>query len=225
MNTALGNVLVMCAAVYSYLLSEGAVDCRVLDAGDDCCVIGEEETITQLAANLSKWFDRIGLIMKVEPIVTRLEHVSFCQTSPVYDGATWRMVRDPRVSCTKDACVLDPRHLGSNLKYYFHEIGTCGLALTGGLPVLQEYYTAMLRGTENHTSRRGRFNDLEDTGFFRLATRMHERYRVVTDEARASFAAAFGIVPDLQRELEAAYASLRVEDWPVALDEVPRQQI
>jgi len=37
---------------------------------------------------------------------------------------------------------------------------------------------------------------------------MHEKYRLVTDAARVSFYNAFGVVPDLQRELEQLYKTL-----------------
>jgi hypothetical protein len=204
MNTAMGNILVACATVYSWLDSLAMVKkVRVLDAGDDCMIFGEAADIERIAPTLQPWFAKLGLIMKVEPLVYTLEQVSFCQTQPVYDGSGWRMVRDPHVSLSKDSCVLRRCQL-QNLTSHFIGIGDCGLALTGGLPVLQEYYMALGAGK---ACSRPVDEELENSGFFRLARGMVARYRPVTDDARHSFWRAFGIPPDLQIELEQHYRS------------------
>lgn len=213
MNTAVGNILVACAGVYEWLRSVNLhKKTRVLDAGDDCCIIGEAADIVAAAPTLQPWFDQLGLIMKVEPLVYVLEQVSFCQTQPVYDGLSWRMVRDPRVSLTKDAIVLQRQHL-TNLKAYFASIGQCGLSLTSGLPVLQEYYTAMGAGKAEKS--RPVDESLAGSGFFMLSRRMQGSYRPVTDEARVSFWRAFGIPPSLQIELEDHYRRCEVPDGVV----------
>jgi hypothetical protein len=206
MNTAVGNIILACAGVYGFLHSLGLhhTVC-VLDAGDDCVIIGERAIIESMAPKLQPWFEsNLGLIMKVEPLVDVLEQVSFCQTQPCYDGQTWRMVRDPRVSLTKDATVIHANYV-SDLKNYLSMIGKCGLSLTSGLPVLQEYYTAM--GPENGLS-----TPVDEvfagSGFYRLAKGMRAQHRLVTDEARVSFWRAFGIPPDLQLSLEKHYREL-----------------
>jgi hypothetical protein len=219
MNTAMGNILVACAGVYAWLESQGSLSkVRVLDAGDDCCIIGEDVDIRRLAPTLQPWFSQIGLIMKVEPLVDVLEQVSFCQTSPVYDGHAWRMVRDPRVSFSKDACILYSRYL-RDLTSYCSAIAYAGCSLTSGLPVLQEYYTAMGAGKALSPPDD---EQLLDTGFFRLAKGLTPRRRLVTAEARVSFWRAFGIVPTLQVELEARYSKQGLPDPVAETGEVER---
>lgn len=220
MNTAMGNIIIACASVYAWLHSQGVErKCRVLDAGDDCCIIGEAEVIEKIAPTLQPWFAQIGLIMKVEPLVDVLEQISFCQTSPVYDGRQWRMVRDPRVSLSKDSCVIHQRYL-LDLKSYYASIGDCGMSLTGGLPVLQEYYRALGAGK---VCPKPVDEYMAGTGFFRLASGMREGYRLVTDDARVSFWRAFGIPPDLQLALEAHYRSWTLpHDLTVRDDEVDK---
>jgi hypothetical protein len=209
MNTAMGNILVMCGAVYAFLNSVGMLSkVRVLDAGDDCVIIGEEGDINILTPRLSPWFLQLGLVMKVEPLVYTLERVSFCQTQPVYDGESWRMVRDPRISLSKDVAILHQAQALS-LRSHCSAIGDCGLSLTSGLPVLQEYYSA-LGGKSG--PKRPVDPTLLDSGFFQLARGMQARYRPVTDEARVSFSRAFGIVPDLQVSLEDYYRGVGVPD-------------
>jgi hypothetical protein len=205
MNTAMGNIEIMCGAVYAFLRAYGMLKrVRVLDAGDDCVLIGEASDMQFLETQLGPWFLQLGLIMKVEPLVYTLERVSFCQTQPVYDGLSWRMVRDPRVTLTKDVTVLHQRQV-TDLSNQLSAIGDCGLSLTAGLPVLQEFYVALGAGKGRH----GPIDPtLVESGFFQLARGMHGRYRLVTDAARVSFCRAFGIVPDLQLALEEHYRSL-----------------
>lgn len=221
MNTALGNVLVACAAVYAFLKSNCALGVRVLDAGDDCMLIGERADINRITPLLPEFFSRLGLVMKVEPSVDILEQVSFCQTSPVYDGVAWRMVRDPRVTLTKDSSLVNHAHL-QHLRDYLQQVGSCGLSLTGGLPVLQDYYRSMCGSRSGSVTIRDQH--LLDSGFYRLSVGMREQYRPVSDVARVSFCRAFGIVPDLQVALERYYQGL-VPPVTVTLDEVERVRL
>jgi hypothetical protein len=47
-----------------------------------------------------------------------------------------------------------------------------------------------------------------DSGFYRLSIGLLVESSIITDAARLSFALAFGIVPDLQVELERYYDNL-----------------
>lgn len=221
MNTAVGNVLVVCAVVHAFLESEGVLKkVRVFDAGDDCCLMGEKPVMQRLSLSLSAFFDKFGLVMKVEPLVTVLEQISFCQTNPVYDGVKWRMVRDPRVTFTKDATILYKHHL-LHLTDYTQCIGDCGLALTGGIPLCQDYYKCM--GGRSGVGASTTDEQLQGSGFFRLARGMREHYRPVTVDARVSFTRAFGIMPDQQINLEAYLSTLQLPvDGGTLVQEVQR---
>jgi len=210
MNTALGNCLIMCAVVYALLAKHGMAGGKrtrvaLFNNGDDCVLMGEERDIALLTGDVKAHFQAFGLVMKVEEVVRTLEKVSFCQTQPVYDGAAWRMCRDPRCVLSKDLYVTDRVCAMQHLSTQLHAIGECGLSLTGGLPVFQEFYSALIAH-----GRRGKAVDhnFRESGFVRLAHGMHEKYRLVTDAARVSFYLAFGIVPDLQCEIEQLYKSL-----------------
>jgi len=206
MNTAMGNCLLMCAMVYTLLdregMAQGSRRVRLLNNGDDCVLIGEHADILSLLPKISAFFTELGIIMKVERVVRRLEEVSFCQTQPIYDGTSWRMVREVRNSLTKDALILDSLHATRFLRNQLAAIGECGLALTGGMPILQSYYKALCRNGEKGGRVSAAFYD---SGFYRLSKGLKARERVVTSEARVSFHAAFGITPDLQVALERYY--------------------
>jgi hypothetical protein len=212
MNTAMGNCLIMCALVYGLLRKLGLASCNrakvhLFNNGDDCVLIGEARDIDRVIWEVEEHFALAGFVMKVEPVVTVLEQVSFCQTQPIYDGLRWRMVRDPRVCLSKDATLLSRQYaVQPRLSTQLSAIGDCGLSLTTGLPVMQCYYNAMRRGGK--FDRRYVDERFYDSGFYRLSIGLLVESSIITDAARLSFALAFGIVPDLQVELERYYDNL-----------------
>lgn len=214
MNTACGNCLIMCAAVYGLLRSlgltypDGTTKVHLFNNGDDCILMGERSHIELLVPQVHAWFDMIGLVMKVEAVVDTLEQVSFCQTRPIYDGVEWRVVREVDQSFSKDAHLIDRPLNDQHLKELLHCIGSCGLSLTSGLPVLQEYYLSMRRGGVSGGTPSER---VLGSGFYRLAQGIAvKEAREVSEAARVSFCRAFGITPDCQRELELQLRSYRM---------------
>lgn len=198
MNTALGNCLIMCALVYT-LARERGVKVRLVNNGDDCVVFCEASDRVRLCGGLKEWFREFGFTMKVEPAVHIFEHVEFCQTRPVFDGRKWIMVRDPNVSCSKDACCTNRMYgYGRGARKWLHAVGDCGLNMSGGLPVLQEYYAAFMRHGV------GGLKDtlVEETGMAFLRGSLRREWGEVADAARVSFWDAFGIDPLYQVALE-----------------------
>lgn len=210
MNTACGNCLISAGAIFSLLHSVGLTNSSgsmvsVFIDGDDVAIIGERSDVEIIRGVVPAHYERLGFVMKMEPIVDVLEKVSFCQCQPVYDGVAWRMVREVHASVSKDAVLLGTRYSEQQLRYQFDAIGNCGLALTSGLPILQEYYTALVRGGNSGGTPTERF---VETGFYRLSRGMHCDVREPSVAARVSFAKAFDIPPDLQLEIERYYRSL-----------------
>lgn len=207
MNTALGNCLIMCGLVHT-LASERKVNVRLVNNGDDCVVFCESRDVQKLTNGLEAWFKEFGFKMKVEPVVTVFEKISFCQASPVYDGEKWLMVRDPRITVSKDAHCTNPTFgAGSAAKKWLYAVGECGLAMGGGVPIIQEQYKAFLRAGAaglRDTAVVG------ETGMAMLARGLHRGERPVSEAARVSFWLAFDISPTQQRELERKFADCEV---------------
>lgn len=226
MNTACGNCLIACASLYSLLVQLGFAKSRkdtavsLFDDGDDMVIIGERKDLELIANEVPAHFSKLGLVMKIEPIVSVLEQVSFCQCQPVFDGDRWRMVRVISASLSKDAVLMGLPLNGDSLSYQLYAIGECGMALTAGLPVLQEYYQAMIRGGKPG----GRVTEkLVESGFYRLSRGMDPKFKPVSQAARVSFYYAFGITPDLQVALEKYYMTRDIQiRGPATLDEQPR---
>lgn len=226
MNTACGNCLIACGALYSLLTQLGCVhhgkhtSVSVFDDGDDMVLIGERKDLERIASAVPGHFGNLGLVMKIEPLVSTLEQVTFCQCQPVNDGKRWRMVRQISASLSKDAVLMGLPLNGDCLSHQLYAIGECGMALTAGLPVLQEYYQAMIRGGKPG----GTGNEkLLESGFYRLSRGMDPKFQPVSSAARVSFYYAFGITPDLQVALEKYYMTRNIDiRGPPTLDEQPR---
>jgi hypothetical protein len=208
MNTALGNCLLMCAMVWEYCRLRG-VQARLANNGDDCVVICERGDLGKFNDGLGQWFLEMGFNMKVEPAVDVFERIEFCQTQPVYDGERWVMCRKPSIVLAKDSVSLLPMTQGKTAYRYCTAVGECGMSLAGGLPVLQEFYSALMRCGAGARFE-GAVAQLE-SGFARLATGMHREYRLVSAEARYSFWLAFGILPDAQVAMEDYYQEVGLD--------------
>lgn len=200
MNTALGNCLIMCALLHTYL-TERRIPIRFINCGDDSCVFMERRDLPRFQDGLQAWFLGAGFKIVAEAPVYTLEKVVFCQTQPVWDGTDWRMVRDPHISCSKDATVTHADDFNAS---HFKQVGHCGMALTSGLPVLQAYY--MKLGDAEVTSER-----IRESGFYRLSKGLEAKARPITVAARVSFALAFDIMPDHQLILEDQLAKTKVD--------------
>lgn len=204
MNTGSGNCYLMCSMVKA-MLAHFHCHANIHNNGDDVVLIGEADDLNRLAPNIIGWFVDFGFTMKVEPIVYQLEQLEFCQTHPVFDGHQWRMVRNCPSSLVKDATIVHPLP-GGYIRDYLATLGQCGLALCSGMPILQSYYSAMLS-----TQGKVKPHLLERCGMTQLAHGLQAKVVDISTEARVSFWRAFGILPDIQVELERYYSTLQLE--------------
>jgi len=209
MNTGLGNCLLMCAMIYSYA-ADILVNIKLANNGDDCVVFMERSDLEKFVRGVDKFFVELGFTMVVEAPVFHLEHVSFCQTQPVCSGikGEYIMVRDPRIAVAKD-CVSTTWYPTPVLRRgWLHAVGVGGLALTGGIPVLQEFYLAMARGGKYSA----KVANPVSWGVKQLGKGMNRPYTQPTAETRASFWLAFGITPEQQLASELLYSKAVVQD-------------
>lgn len=208
MNTALGNIILMCAMVFKLirLLIQLHPNRRIefVDAGDDCVMIfesGEEPTREFLQA----YFRRFGFTAKVETPVTEIEQISFCQCSPVWTSSGYVMVRRPD-TMYKDLMMTKAAQTPGVVSKWLHEVSNCGLACYGNMPVVGAFYATINRQTAGEWQG---VNFEEHRGLHFLARGMNVD-RVVHDRTRASYFLAFGIMPDLQVALEGVFHNLKL---------------
>lgn len=207
MNTSLGNVLLMCAMTYAYLTTKG-VKYRFINDGDDGVIFLEKSDLHHLD-DLHEYYLQFGFNMKVEPTVDILEQVEFCRSKPVYVGGEheYIMVRDPRTCLASDCVSIRPLIGEVITRRWMKDVGICGLSLTGGIPVMQEFYNRfVIEGRDldpfsDPTQLSGRHIYNKD---------MHRGYGVISDQTRVSFWRAFGWCPTKQIQLEEEIRNLKL---------------
>lgn len=200
MNTGLGNCLIMTAMVDAYCRSIGLRKFSVANNGDDCVVFMERSWVDRFNAGLVEFFLKLGFNMKMEPPVFVLEQISFCQTNPVWSQGGYVMVRDPRVCISKDALSLTPIAVRSAYEKWIAAVGIGGLSLSGGIPVLQEFYKSFLLASRGRAP--AKLDQTQLGGWYHMTRGMERKTSPISPRARYSFYLAFDIYPDMQIEIE-----------------------
>jgi hypothetical protein len=191
--------------IKQYSLYKG-VDLQLANNGDDCVVFMEKRDLERFSDGLFQWFYEMGFNMQIEKPVYDFGKIEFCQTKPVFDGTSWIMCRNPHTALVKDSVMLQPFQSEGLFKGWLDAVGTGGMAMTGGLPVFQEFYRAYQRCGQ----RREIPKALLPWSFRRMSHGMTRQHSAVHPSARSSFYDSFDITPDEQICLEEYYSQLTI---------------
>lgn len=168
MNTALGNCLIMCAMVWSYMQTKlgptgKPIHFEFIDNGDDVVLFLEKRDLHRIE-DLAEWFGEMGFEMKIEEPVYEIEEIEFCQMHPIeVEPGVYTMVRTYPNAIAKDCICMNPQ----NFRQWLYAVGECGLAITSGVPVYEAFYQAFkAKGKKGHAESSVH---LQDSGFFRLS--------------------------------------------------------
>jgi hypothetical protein len=218
LNTSLGNCLLMCALVWAFA-AERSVPLELANNGDDCVVFLDQRDLARFSEGLDAWFRAKGFAMTVEAPAYRFEELEFCQTHPVVTSNGWLMVRNHEAVTTKDPMCLVPISNDKSYAKWLYAVGECGYNATAGVPVQQALYGAFLRNGDACSQG---FKDtvFRCSGWQTRANGLVNNGTTVTDAARASYYAAFGVTPDVQVLLEKYYDT--AEFAPLACGVVER---
>lgn len=208
MNTALGNCVITSALLWMRIRELGIHAYALVD-GDDSVLIMERRDYARYFDGASEWFLNYGYNMVIENPVDHFEQICFCQTQPIMVGDGWRMVRDPRKALNNDYAGHQKCANPEYVKNLFHAIGSAGLSLCSGVPVMQEFYLMGLR-LGHFTAKRKTMIEMQLQGWHHLA-KLHgtKKASPVTDASRMSFWIAFGIPPHDQVSLEEHLKSMQ----------------
>lgn len=212
MNTGLGNCLLMCSMMYHYRKQLGR-HFSLANNGDDCVCIMERGDVLSFCAGVPQYFRQLGFTMVVEKPVDVFERIEFCQTQPIRlpdrDGAErWVMVRKVQRAISKDCLSLVPMDTQGGCMKQLTALGECGLSLCSGIPVMQSFYSMMLRSGKG---KRGKYNPMNG-GYAVYVSDGVSRKRVPVDDiTRYSFYLAFGIEPSMQAGLEDYYDGVTID--------------
>lgn len=203
MNTGLGNCILMSAMIYAYAKTRG-VDCKLMNNGDDCVVMMESWDLERFNEGLDSWFLDMGFRMVAEEPVYDLHKIEFCQMHPIEVGTECRMVRNIPTSLRKDTMSVLNLTNGALREKWCTAVGTGGLHLTGGIPVVQNFYKTYQR---IGCMRSSKMTDDPTfaTGMKLMSKGMNELYREPDAWTRVQVFEAWGISPDEQVALEEYY--------------------
>lgn len=200
MNTGLGNCLIMCAMIHAYA-NERGVHVKLMNNGDDCVVIMEKKDLDKFNRGLDTWFLEMGFRMVAEEPVYELHNIEFCQMHPIVVNGVPRMVRNIWSSLRKDTMSTHPLTSHPLREKWCTAVGTGGLNLTGGIPIMQDFYQCYQRIGCMRVS-----NMLDDptfaTGMKLMSKGMAEHYQEPDAFTRVQIFEAWGITPDEQVALE-----------------------
>lgn len=205
MNTALGNCLLMCMLIMTYLNSK-LIKYDYINNGDDAVLFIEKEHL-HLLRDLPEWFERMGFEMVVEEPVYQLENIEFCQMRPINLGyKDYTMVRNYPSSLAKDLTCLEP----TAFKAWLHSVGQGGQSVTTGVPIYWAFYKALERmGKSNGKEYVGY---MADSGFHRMIELGAKQRTLITADARVSFWRAFGVSPDVQISIEQRFETCELDE-------------
>lgn len=213
MNTGLGNCVLMSSLVHSFAQTQG-VNIELANNGDDCVVIMEACYLDKFTSGLTDWFLQMGFQMKQEKPVYVLEEIEFCQAHPCCIDGDWIMVRNFPNCLVKDCLSLKQFESLVVRKSWISAVSQGGLALAGGVPVIQSFYQALGRTAASIPAKVSQKHLELDGGLKYMSRGMDRKIKTVSQASRYSFYLAFGITPDQQENLEAYYddyvPSLRV---------------
>jgi hypothetical protein len=227
MNTALGNCLLMVTMISAIMKGQHY---DILDDGDDCLLIVEQDLLPWCEENLYDEFLSFGMEIKLENISTTIEGVEWCQSHPIeYAPGKFKFVRDPIKGLSTGlggVKYVDSERVRRKL---VNTIGMAEMCLNLGVPVMQSYAMALMRNSSGSEDMSWKFlhsrsarqrrslrkSHIEltaaDPMYFRVnrelrAMNLKQLERLnpqpITDTARISFARAFGITVEEQLEME-----------------------
>lgn len=207
--TSLAGVLVVVAILYPVLMTHRL---KLINLGDDCQVIGDHKSLRRALVHIKSAFTGVGMFIDCGPICNRLEDSLFCQTYVIFTPIA-RTVRNPYRALSLDPVCLES--LSPNmLAAWCRGVGLGGLSLHGGIPVMQNFYRAMVRAHDDHvqannlSSRQRKRMELFQ---FRMLHNGIDRrkgsyiFDTPSVESRLGFYSITGVTPDEQLVLEKYY--------------------
>jgi hypothetical protein len=153
----------------------------------------------------------MGFRMVAETPVYELCQIEFCQMHPiVMDDGSCRMIRNIPVALRKDTlCTVNLPNQRA-LDGWLTAVGKGGLALTGGIPIMQNLYRKFIQlggGVETNVG----IDLARNSGMALLADGMQEHFADPSSEVRAQVFAAWDITPAEQIALEEYVDSYSME--------------
>jgi len=210
-NTGMGNSLCFLVEVIAALRTFDVVFDVLVD-GDNVLVFLEAQDAGRVLPTFSDVIlQSSGHEVLLERPTTKLEGVRFGGSAPLFLGVRgWCMVREyNRVlsgAFTSHIYLREPKFA----REWMVGAAMCELSQARGVPILQSFFASALR--ELGPVRRVRDHPHRDALSLGAWFATEDNCVPVSLEARLSFEAAFGVLPEKQRALEASFSSVSFSD-------------
>lgn len=213
MNTALGNCVLMVAMCRAAMAEMGITRWDLMDDGDDCLLIFEEDDLDLVRWRAPQVFLEFGQEIKIENISRTVEGVEFCQTHPVLHPNGWRMTRNWKKVLSTGTSGYRHWNDPNLVRPMFTAVGQCELSLSAGTPILQEWALACIRNGRGKAPPKIFREEYQWGAYLKaeLGLGFGDALKVEWD-TRLSFEAAWGISPLDQMLIEEQLRQWVVDD-------------
>lgn len=196
-NTGCGN------SIINYAMLKAFSDKYQLKAafyvdGDDSVLVCDRRMTGRVSM---EYFKQYGMVTVMDQ-ASEFSKVEFCQTRPVFDGASWRMVRNPVRLLARLPWIV--YNLPENCwERYLKSVGMCEMALGVGLPIGQYIGETLSKLSK----KKYMITDLHYVAKREYSRPGSAKVVTPTAEARASYEEAWGL--DLTTQLQYEQATLQ----------------
>jgi hypothetical protein len=203
MNTSLGNVLVMCMLLYSYL-DPLKIFYQIFDNGDDCVLLVEAADYNKVINNIENWFREMGVTLKIEGVAYSIHDIEFCQQKLYYQDGRPKLTPIPGRRLYNDLVTDKPIASRKMWRKWLGAVAGGGNIASSGTPVFQSFYQWLSRSAPPYTPKEGdifyRYRDQH-------LDKMERVHREISWSTRWSFYEATGIHPQAQLTLEELFGN------------------
>ncbi len=209
-NTALGNCLLMVIMANAAIRRLG-IEAEILDDGDDCLLIVEEENFDLCQAELPGLYLSYGQTLKIENIARDIHDVVFCQSHIVHNGLHFLFSRNWRKVLSQSCCGTRHWNVPTMVRPMMGLIGRCELALNAGIPILQAFSEALIRMSRGKEAPMVNL----DSGLayrIRIEQEQVQSSRAITTIARYAFERTYGVPIWEQEAIEQLLANWELDD-------------
>jgi len=202
-NTSLGNNIINLTILMLWLRHLGVPreEWRILLDGDDCVLNVPTKYVSDLKLD---FFELYGFEVTLEGTCKEPEHVSFCQTKPIYTGDGWRMTRAYERACGRMQYTIRKQR-GIGWVRLARGIAESERQLGDGIPIFGALGKRLCEVVPE-------VRPLADDEYYRTWREPAYTGKEVTTHARASFALAWDIMPGEQMALERYFATASLAD-------------
>jgi hypothetical protein len=216
MNTSLGNCIIMCCVVYSYLKDQN-IKFDFVNNGDDGVIFIEKRDLSCMDGFIDHC-SLLGFRMAIEAPVEVIEELEFCQTKPVLINGKYAMIRNLSAILNKGYSFAKKFVNEKEFRKHLYQLGVGGLSMFAGVPVHQEVYELLVKNGLPHTLDKQKIQTtLPYTLRENLDSLKYSTF-VPSLETRISYFKAFGLWPHQQLEVTKLILEMRPIEFKYAND-------